>query len=287
VLDWDYLLVACGSVPGFSQSGALSLASCADAGAILARIDGLGERPAHCAVGGGGYTGVELASALRRRFPDRSVVITISEPAPAILSALEARVRRASERALARSGIEILTGSGLVPAGRGLRLADGRRPDLACLAAGVRGAAAGLLPAHADAKNGRLIVDPCLRLAPGLYAAGDAARLTDARGRVLRPSVNNALIAGRRAARNILRELRGLPPRRFSAPDLGFVVPVYAAGCASGRALGVPVGGRLGLFLHYLMCVYRSLSWKNRWAVLHGLCRGKPGGGNPRDEVSG
>ena len=44
-----------------------------------------------------------------------------------------------------------------------------------------------------------------------------------------------------------------------------------AQGVACGNALGIPVSGRLGMLLHYTMCIYRTWLPGTRHALLRHL----------------
>lgn len=230
-----------------------------------------GGSPLLCVVGGG-YTGVELISALARlarSFPAARPRFLLLQKAARILPGLPEGVVRRCRRQLAAAGIECLTGTELVRKGKQLYL-NGKpfSPQLLCQATGMRGAGHSLLPEHAHEQDGRLVVDPFLRVTDAIFAAGDAAHFEHGRDKALRQSVNFAILQGRRAARNLLRSLRGRTLRPFRALDPGWVVPVYVPGRAYGRALGLPVYGRPGLFLHYMMSFYRAFSWKNRRRLL-------------------
>lgn len=264
LLEWDYCILASGAEPAFSLPGTLLFTGLEGARRAAALP------PGEVTVVGGGYTGVELAGAFARR----GLAVRLVEAGPMILGGLPERVRHRVEQALGKSGVEIVTGMQLENRSGGLFLgAERLDPPRVVVAAGVRGAS-GFLPAGlVDTKSGRLPVNPALQAAPSLYAAGDLAGF-EWRGRFLRPSVNFALTQGRRAARNVWRECRGKSPRPYRRSDPGYLVPVYSRGRAWGSAFGCPLGGRIGLFAHYAVCVLRAFSLRQALRVLRQLCGG-------------
>lgn len=261
-LKWDCCILASGAEPAFSLPGTLLFSGLEGARRAAA------QPPGEVTVVGGGYTGVELAGAFARR----GMAVRLVEAAPAILGGLPGRVRRRVERALRQSGVRIHAGTVLENRDGGLKLgAERLDPARVVVAAGVRGASGFLPDGLADKKTGRLPVNRALQAAPGLYAAGDLAGF-EWRGRFLRPSVNFALTQGRRAARNVWRECRGKSPRPYHKSDPGYLVPVYSRGRAWGSACGCPLGGRIGLFAHYAVCVLRAFSLRQALRVLRQLC---------------
>lgn len=57
--------------------------------------------------------------------------------------------------------------------------------------------------------------------------------------------------------------------QEYNPVDLGFLVPL-AYGKAPGVVLGRQIRGKLGYFLHYLMCIYRS-SWTKKFGIIKDL----------------
>ena len=121
------------------------------------------------------------------------------------------------------------------------------------------------LPFDKD-KQGRLIVDAHMRFSDGCFAVGDAASFSY-KGKTLRMAVQFSMAQARVAAKNILGLIRGEKKSvRYQPIDLGLLVPL-ANKKACGKVLGLRVWGFAGWFLHYLMCIYRSISFKNRFGV--------------------
>ena len=228
------------------------------------------------AVCGGSYTGVEAVTqiqcALRRA--GRTLPVILLNHGERTCRQLPSWMGRYIEANLERLRIEVrhhLTLDGLD--GDTAVLSNGETLEhcLAVWTAGVRvpdvAATAGF-PATPD---GRLITDASLRLGERAYAAGDTAAFVR-EGKPARMSVQFAIMSGRAAARNTLRELAGRRPQRFRPLDLGYIVPMANfRGC--GIALGVPVRGAAAMLLHYTMCLYRTPGFRPRFRLARALCR--------------
>jgi NADH dehydrogenase len=145
-------------------------------------------------------------------------------------------------------------------------LSDGRRFDdcFLCFATGAKSALANVNGDQAQLPDGRIVVDPFLRIPqhPEVFVAGDAAAIAQGE-EYLRRAVNFALYSGRRAGGNVVRTVHRSAPAPFRPVDLGWVIPFCDRGV--GRILSrVRVQGRFALALHYLMCGYRNYSMRNR-----------------------
>jgi NADH dehydrogenase FAD-containing subunit len=75
---------------------------------------------------------------------------------------------------------------------------------------------------------------------------------------------------GAAAGCNILRRIRGESALPYRPRDLGYLIPL-ASGKAWGEVMGTPVGGRLGSFLHYFMCIYRTHLFSARLGIVSDL----------------
>ena len=278
-IGYDVLLIAGGSVSNFYGSdelaaSALTLDSVDDALRLRDAVSG-GEYRAYV-VSGGGYTGVEAATNIRRLLVRRGRTgrIVIVDPADALCVSIPDPYQAYIERNVRSMGVEVRLGVTVERAGEdGVRLSNGETVADALLVwtAGVRTPdfVAGLdLP---KTKQGRLLVDEHLRIREGVFAAGDCAAVAQAGGH-LRMGVQFAIAEGICAAENIARTVAGRPLRPFRPRDLGYVVPMAnLRGC--GRALGVPMRGVPPVLLHYLMCIYRTPGARRRVRLWAGLLR--------------
>jgi NADPH-dependent 2,4-dienoyl-CoA reductase/sulfur reductase-like enzyme/rhodanese-related sulfurtransferase len=199
------------------------------------RLDGflIEQKPRSAVVVGGGFIGIEMAEALRRR----GLAVTVVELLPTVMGVMDREFGVRVERELASNGVQVLTGVGVkavLPAEKLVELADGRRlpAELVLFSVGVRpelplARQAGL----AIGASGGLLVDEHLRTsAPDVWAAGDMVEVVQrVSGRKVRiPLAGPANRQGRIAASNAL----GLPMTYRGALGTS-VVKVFEATAAS------------------------------------------------------
>jgi NADH dehydrogenase len=280
-LEADAVLVATGSTTNFHGND--ELANSADTmddvrcvERFLSRMDQADVE--NFIVAGGGYTGIEAATHIRRRLrlqgrPGRVVVV---EFLPDILHTMPDSFRAYTKTNLSRMDIEFRTEETVREFRDGtVTLQGGESFSRSVLfwSAGVRMVDA-VASLDLDENAGRrLRVDECLRVAPRCFAAGDAAGFLW-RGTPLRMGVQHSIEAGRCAAENILRTLRGAPAESFRPFDPGYIIPM-ANKRSCGTILGAPLYGRVPTWLHYFMSVFRTIGGRRRWRLLRDICRGR------------
>lgn len=172
------------------------------------------ERPRTAVVVGGGFVGLEMAEAFRKR----GLETTVIELLPTVMAGMDREFGVRIAGALGAHGVKVITGAGVkavLPAEREVELADGRRlpADVVLFSVGVRpelvlARAAGL----ELGPTGALLVDDHLRTSdPHVWAAGDMIELHHkVSGRRVRlPLAGPANRQGRVAASNAL----GVPAR--------------------------------------------------------------------------
>ena len=273
-LSYDWLLLATGTQTHFHgrddlRARCFALDTADDAVRLRDAVDA-GDYE-QVVVVGGGYTGVEIAAAIRanqtRR--DQATPVTIIERGPTVLRALPARMQNYAAQNLEHMDITVAANESVGSIAFGcVHLASGRKLEdcLTVWAAGVTTPALiHGLPCERIA-NGRLAVDEMLRVDDHCFAAGDAAGFPQGDA-PLRMAFQFALTGGLAAAANIIRAAKGKPLKPWRPRDLGIVVPM-ANKRSCGRALGVPVGGIAATMLHYAMCTVRTYGWRHRIGVL-------------------
>lgn len=135
--------------------------------------------PAHAAIVGGGFIGLEMAEALTQR----GLAVTVVEKMPRLFPALDPEMGRRAEAALTGRGVRVRTGVGVREIGNDHLLLDGGervRADVVLWAAGVA-PEAGLAKAAGLAIGalGGVSVDEEMRTSdPSIYAVGDMAEVT-------------------------------------------------------------------------------------------------------------
>lgn len=209
-VGFDQALLATGSsarrpdLPGAELPGVHVVRSVADAAALVEAIEGGVGR---AAVLGSGFVGLEVASGLRKRKIDVTVVTEQAVPfADRFGERIGARFRALHEAA----GIAFVTGSAaaLVAGPDGgvaqLRLEDGTAIEADLVVLGVGATPLGGLADGDGASDGTVDVDARMRVRDRLYAAGDIARFDYAGETVRIEHWQVAQAQGRLAARNML-----------------------------------------------------------------------------------
>ncbi len=210
-LTFDALLVTTGgrarrlSVPGAELPGVFHLRTIEDAGAIAAAL----RRARRVVVVGGGFIGLELASAARRL----GAAVTLLEQAPELMARLlPAPVGRAFRRLAEENGVEVHRGCAvraIEPHGQALFVTAGEsrfEADVVLVGVGLEPAVELAAAAGCVLAAGALRVDTEQRTSvPGLWAAGDCAAHPEAIGGQTRrlESWQNAEDSGAAAGRSI------------------------------------------------------------------------------------
>lgn len=267
---YDFLIISSGTETNFYGNDEIRGRSFklddADDAAAIHKALGEKEYDAYL-VAGGGYTGVEVATNLRvylnrRRINKRIVII---ERAGSILGPLPQWMKDYVLDNLKKLDIEVELNSGV-------EKFSGCADPMLIWAAGVR--TGGFIQGLKVEKNpqGRIRVDKYLRVNDSCFAAGDTAYFSHRDG-FLRMAVQFALAEGECCAKNIIRGILGKSLLEYRPRDLGLIIPMANnRGC--GRVLGINMQGYLPVFLHYLMCVYRSRGLKNRYGIIKDLMAG-------------
>jgi NADH dehydrogenase len=274
---YDALIVATGSTTNYhGQDRPRKLATPLEwyPHAMAIREEALDPQVDTLVVAGSGYTGIEVATNLRRLLEHRSLPkrIVVVDPADTICPVVPERFRGYVARTCERMGVEVQLETTADPLDtRTVELSSGERIERAALiwSAGVRGVD---LVDQLDAettRNRRVVVDETLRIGENVFAAGDAAAFM-ANEQPLRMSVQFSISQGAQAGRNAARLLAGEPLEPYRPWDPGYVVPMANfRGC--GSILGVPVRGVIPAVMHYALCTYRTFGVEGRASLLGSL----------------
>ncbi len=270
-LSYEFLIICSGSETNFfgdekARANCFKLDNVADAVRIRENIlnrSRLGN--INVVIVGGGYTGVEIATNVRRLLgkggPGHK--IHILERAGDILMMVPEWIRKEVGRELKNLDIEINCNDSLKEYdGEKVLLESGRSIENAfCIwAAGVK-TSSFIDKADVAKERTRIRVEGDLGIArkdKNVFVAGDAGYFFDDRQKqALRMAVMFSMGQGKTAAVNVINNISKRPLCKYKAVDLGYLVPM-AHGVAPGIALGRSVRGRLGYLMHYSMCVYLS-----------------------------
>jgi NADPH-dependent 2,4-dienoyl-CoA reductase/sulfur reductase-like enzyme/rhodanese-related sulfurtransferase len=212
-LPYDKLILAQGGnpimpdLPGAAAEHVFKLWTVPDTDRLHGWIEA--HRPRSAVVVGGGFIGLEMAEAFRKRGLETTVV----ELLPTVMSLMDRPFGVQVQRELERNGVAVITGAGVKavhgPA-RTVELSDGRLvpADLVLFSVGVRPELTLAKKAGLElGPSGGLLVDDGLRTTdPDIYAAGDMVEVTQkVSGRKVRvPLAGPANRQGRIAATNAL-----------------------------------------------------------------------------------
>ncbi|MFB3916584.1 MAG: NAD(P)/FAD-dependent oxidoreductase [Terriglobales bacterium] len=240
---------------------------------------------------GGGPTGVELAGALaevarvalaqdfRAIDPARTRVILL-EAGTRVLPQYPEELSRSAERQLQRLGVEVRTSTMVTlvePAGVRYKWqspnANTREQFLSSSvtlwAAGVSASPLGALVGGPLDRAGRVLVNPDLSLPghPEVFVIGDLAALKDVKGKPVPGLAPAAIQEGQAAAKNIARDLKGLPRLPFEYHDKGSLATIGRA-AAVGEIRGVRLSGFLAWLAWLFVHIYFLIGFRNRLLVL-------------------
>ncbi len=273
-IPYDYLIIAAGSETNFHGQAdlarrALKLDTVGDAKSIQSSLSAGGYD--HVAVCGGGYTGIEAATHIRRFFDAHGTAprITVVEMLDSIVSALPRWMRAYVEDNLRRMDIQTAVNTRVEDYNHNtLQLSDGRRFEKTLLVwtAGMKASSfvAGL--GAETGPQGRLIVDETLSVRDRVYAAGNVAcyRVNDGCARM---AAQMALAQGKHAAANIKRHASAASPVAFRPVDSGYLAPM-ANWRSCGVLFGAPLSGSAATAAHYIINAYRVRGLHNKARVL-------------------
>jgi NADH dehydrogenase len=303
-LDFDYLIIAAGSVTNyFGVPGAaafsfplyglehavrvrnhlLSLFEAADA--IPDLID---DGVLNLVVVGGGPTGVEVAGAmselvdkvLRQDFHDLDVMrsrVVLVEQAPYLLAPFSPRSRRYAHKILEAHGVEIRLDTAVTAVTADhVEFADGTQlaTRLVVWAAGVRAATLADGLDAIQGRGGRITVSPDLSVPghPEAFAIGDVADIDDGTGGRLPQLAQVAIQGGNHAADQVLATIARIARRPFHYVDKGTMATIGRRAAVAELPKGVELTGGiawfawLGLHLVYLLGVRNRVSVFINWA---------------------
>ena len=298
VVPYDYLIVATGATHAYFghpewEPIAPGLKTVEDATEIRRRLllafeaaeqqNDAAERRALLTfvIVGAGPTGVEMAGALAeiarnalvrdfRHIDPRTARIILVEGGTRVLPAYDERLSAYAQRALERMGVEVRTRALVTGMEDGaVFVGDERIPARNVVwAAGVTASPLGrALDAPVD-RVGRVEVRPDLSLEgdPRVFVVGDLAALAGKDGAQLPGVAQVAMQQGRRAARNLIADLRGAPRQTFRYRDKGSMATIgrRAAVLESGR---VRIKGWIAWMAWLFIHITFLIGFRNRLSV--------------------
>jgi NADH:quinone reductase (non-electrogenic) len=300
VIAYDYLILAIGG-----QTNFYNLASVEQAGYQLKNIDSAVATRNHMlemferasreadeakrralltfAVVGGGPTGVETAGALAelirmvisKDYPQmdlKEVRVLLLESTGHLMESYPDGLRQATFDLLERKHVEIWLNTRLTDYdGERMTLADGRHIAARTLiwTAGVRAADLADRLGLPQGPSARLKALDTLQLEghPEVLLVGDAAYLTDEKGKPLPMLATVAQQEARAAAENLRRMVAGEAPKPFHYHDPGLLATI-GRNAAVARIVGLSFSGFIAWVIWVGLHIYRLIGFRNRLVVL-------------------
>lgn len=277
--NYDYLVLASGSKTnfyGFNQNlnKVNILETLKSAESIKDKFEKYMEaRPEGIlVVSGAGFTGIELACNLYAyaKKNNKKLKVVFVEVTKKVLPMLSEKSTAHVMRKFKKLNFKIYTENQIVDYNGSnitLKSGDVLEDVFFCWCSGVKSS---IKPVgkYKSLPDGRIIVNELLSVPEyqEVYAAGDSAAMKDKNGMFLRRAVTFAQMAGKHAARNVVRAIKGEQQKPFKPVDLGWIIPIYIS--SIGVALGIEIKGRKGIFMHYLLCGIKNYNLRNFLAEL-------------------
>lgn len=279
-IKYDYLIIASGTETNFYGNSTIKdYAFTIDSVLDLKKVsESLKNRRYNSyLISGGGYTGVEVATNLRRFFDKNSIDgnIIIVEKGPSILGPLPQWMKDYTIDNLKKLKVDILTNTSIAKIEEdGILLSSGQKylKPMLFWVAGVK--TAGFIQNLEVEKNpqGRVKVDGYLRIKDNCFVVGDCANIAY-QNSFLRMAVQFSIYEAVSAAKNVMRSIKGGELKIYKPLDMGYIIPM-ANNKSCGEVLGLSFRGVLPTLMHFSMCIYRLNGLKNKIKFLKGLLKG-------------
>ncbi|NLA84241.1 MAG: NAD(P)/FAD-dependent oxidoreductase [Clostridiales bacterium] len=281
---FDYLIFGLGSEPAYfgipgMEENAFTLWSLEDAKTIHKHIREMFRKAASetdpkkrkelltFAVGGGGFTGVELMGEFIQWMPalcreygiDRNEIrLLLVEALPTILPIINDKLIKKSVRYMEKHGVEILTNSpitNVTPDSFSIKSGEEFPTRTLIWAGGIQANSIVNKLGVSQGKRNRIIVNEYCQTVeyPYVYAVGDNMQFTNEKGGVLPPLVETALQSGHNAAENIAADILGKEKKAFN-PKLHGVMISIGSTYGVAQLSGVPMmSGFLAIIVKHLV----------------------------------
>ncbi len=246
-ISYDKLLIATGAEPltpsidGIEGEGVLTFKTLQDTERILAKIEGRGGEATvrKAVVIGGGFTGLEIAEALKKR----GLYVTVIEKEDRVLPRmLDREMAEIIKDHLTNNEIDILTGTKILKIEREKGNIKAIRTDKETIEAEMIIISTGIRPNIGPVSNteikterGIIINERCETNIKDIYAAGDVAELEIKGIKKVNPIWSNATIQGTVAGSNMVGAEKRIPEH---LPDMNLInlfgLYIFSAGMPEG-----------------------------------------------------
>ncbi len=231
-------------------------------------------------VAGGGITGVEVCAQMMALFrstmkrlypavPQSLVSVYLVDGGSRLLTGIHEKHAEIALAHLRTCGVNVVLNRRVASVDEGsVTLDDGARIPAHTLVwtTGVRGQMFEKPLPWTMGRGGRLKVGPDCRVAPGVWAVGDAADLTDADGKSVPMVAQGAIQSGEVAATNLLAELGRGKPTSLRYKDLGYFVGLGKTSTVASL-LGIPVAGWLAWYAWASAYLFKMVGARKQFEV--------------------
>ncbi|MBC7810967.1 MAG: NAD(P)/FAD-dependent oxidoreductase [Burkholderiales bacterium] len=298
--DYDYLIVAAGSVTHYFnqnalQEAAFELKTLNDAVLLRNHVLRLFEQAAWTqdeaerdalttiVVVGGGPTGLETAGAIRELYTyvlkrehgyrNLKARVILVEATDKLLATYPIELQKAAREQLESLGVEVVLSNPVVEASaENVRLKDGREIGTHTLIwlAGVNASPLAQMLDVPLGKQGRIPVTPTLEVIgrENVYVVGDMAYLEDANGQPYPMLIPVAQQQGTLAAENILRRERGWTQKTFHYHDRGTMATIGRSRAVALIYNRIPLRGFIAWVAWLGLHLVTLMGFRNRLQVL-------------------
>ncbi|NIQ06038.1 MAG: FAD-dependent oxidoreductase [Candidatus Korarchaeota archaeon] len=261
-LPYDQLAIALGSEPNYynikgAEENSFSLSSIGTAVQIrdaLRKTPEQGEE-VDIVVGGGGFTGVELAGEIVEK---SRCCVTIVEAAKTLLPSWESpRLSGKVLNTLTKMGLRIVLGRSIEEVKpNSITLSDGSQVECSLFvwAGGIQASSVASKSGLKTGRGNRVVIDEFCEAVgfPGVYVVGDCALVVDPQtGEVLPPCIEIALQQAEVVAKNMYADAVEAK-RTLYVPRFSGLILAVGENYAIGRVFGVRVEGWLAKTLKRL-----------------------------------
>lgn len=249
-VKYDWLVIAAGSVTNFYdipglRSRALEFKTTADSLNVRNAVDEIFERkgkkdPINIVIGGGGFTGVEVASELvgyadnlsvTHGHPRESVSVSIVEASPTLLGPLSDWAKLKTDARLKKLGVKIFLTDPVVDVRDGaMRLKSGKEInfDVLVWTAGVKANPISEKISGIELNRGCVVVDESLNAkeVKNIFVIGDMGFCIGFDQKPMPMTSQTSISQGRYVAYSIKRQLRGRKILKYHPRKSRFIMPL-------------------------------------------------------------
>lgn len=296
-IPYDYLVIALGSIPAYYnisglEENSIALKSIKEAVQVKNKIKNICckgdecKKKAQVIIGGGGFSGTELAAELltykdklakQHNLSKNCLEITIIQGSERLLKELDSHVSKIAEKRIKRPNVHFAFGGHISKVTKTSVFTDDGKVYPYDLLIWTGGVEANNIPARNNLpvnKRNQLIVNKFLQVEgfQNIFAVGDVAQYKDEKTQTFAPTVAQvAEDEGKKAGENIARLIKNSSIKPYTLTHWGYVVPLRGKFAAAELIGFWHFDGFLGwvleqlIFLRYLLGILPFAKALIRW----------------------